>query len=80
MHDLTDHLPNFIIFNKGSAIPYNVKIFKRDYSKLDQQVLVNEIQSIDWESDFVSSANPCNMFKSFYPKISSIIDKHILVK
>ena len=80
VHDLTDHLPNFIIFNKFSTLPYNAKIFKRDYSKLDQQVLVNEIQSIDWESDFVSSANPCNMFKSFYSKISSIIDKHILVK
>ena len=80
MHDLTDHLPNFIIFNKVSTLHYNVKIFKRDYSKLDQQVVVNEIQSIDWESDFVSSANPCNMFKSFYSKISSIIDKHIPVK
>ena len=80
MHDLTDHLPNFIIFNKFSTLPYNVKIFKRDYSKLDQQVLVNEIQSIDWESVFVSSANPCNMFKSFYSNISSIIDKHIPVK
>ena len=80
MHDLTDHLPNFIIFNKVSTLPDNVKIFKRDYSKLDQQVLVNEIQSIDWESDFVSSANPCNMFKSFYSNISSIIEKHIPVK
>ena len=80
VHDLIDHLPNFIIFNKVSTLPYNVKIFKRDYSKLDQQVLVNEIQSIGWESVFVSSSNPGNMFKSFYSKISSIIDKHIPVK
>ena len=29
VHDLTDHLPNFIIFNKFSTLPYNVKIFKR---------------------------------------------------
>ena len=44
MHDLTDHLPNFIIFNKFSTLPYNVKIFKRGYSEFDQQALVSEIQ------------------------------------
>ena len=76
MLDLTDHLPNFIIFNKFSTLPYNVKIFKRGYSEFDQQALVSEIQLIDWESVFISSASTCNLFKSFYSKISSIIDKH----
>ena len=80
MHDLTDHLPNFIIFNKFSTLPHNVKIFKRGYSEFDQQALVSEIQLLDWESVFISSASPCNMFKSFYSKISSIIDKQIPVK
>ena len=80
MHDLTDHLPNFIIFNKFSTLINYVKIFKRGYSEFDQQALVSEIQLIDWESVFISSASPCNMFKSFYSKISSIIDKHIPVK
>ena len=80
VHDLTDHHPNFIIFNKFLTLPYNVKIFKRDYSEFDQRAFVSEIQLIDWESVFISSASPCNMFKSFYTKISSIIDKHIPVK
>ena len=80
VHDLTDHLPNFIIFNKFTTLPCNVKLFKRDYSKFDQQALTNEIQLIDWETVFVSNANACTMFRSFYSKISSIIDKHIPVK
>ena len=80
MHDLTDHLPNFIIFNKFSTLPCNVKIFKRDYSEFDQQALVSDIQLIDWETVFGSTVSACNMFKSFYSKISSIIDKHIPVK
>ena len=50
VHDLTDHLPNFIIFNKFTTLPCNVKLFKRDYSKFDQQALTNEIQLIDWET------------------------------
>ena len=53
MHDLTDHLPNFIICNKFSTLPYNVKIFKRGYSEFDQQALVSEIQLLDWESVFI---------------------------
>lgn len=52
--DLYDHLPNFLIFNKFSSLPCNVKIFKRDYSKFDQQALISEIQLIDWETIFVS--------------------------
>ena len=58
VHDLTDHLPNFIIFTKFSTLPYTVKIFKRDYSKFDQHVLVSGIQLIDWESVLVSNASP----------------------
>ena len=80
VYDLTDHLANFIIFNKFSTLPCNVKIFKRDYSKFDEQVLINEIQLIHWETVFVSKDSLCNMFKSFYSKISRIIDKHIPVK
>ena len=77
---IIDHLPNFIIFNKFSTLPCNVKIFKRDCSKFNEQVLINEIQLIDWETVFVSNDSACNMFKSFYSKISRIIDKHIPVK
>ena len=32
VYDLTDHLPNFVIFNKFSSLPPGVKIYKRDYS------------------------------------------------
>ena len=49
------------------------------YWKFDQQALTNEIQLIDWETVSVSNANACTMFRSFYLKISSIIDKHIPV-
>ena len=46
----------------------------------DQQVLISEIQLVDWETTFVPNDSACNMFKSFYSKISSIINKHIPVK
>ena len=47
IYDLTDHLPNFLIVSKSSSLPENIKVFRRDYSKFDEQALINDIQSID---------------------------------
>ena len=81
-YDITDHLPNFLIFNKFNTLPGNIKLYKRDYSTLDKQALVDEIQSLDWQMIFGSSCNPdpSLMFQSFYSVVSNIIDRHIPVK
>ena len=31
VYDLTDHLPKFIVFDKFSSLPLNIKVHKRDY-------------------------------------------------
>lgn len=41
--DITDHLPNFLIINKLSALPSNFKMYKRDYSKLNEEALIKEM-------------------------------------
>ena len=81
-YDITDHLPNFLIFNKFNTPPGNIKLYKRDYSTLDKQALLDEIQSLDWQMMFGSSCNPdpSLMFQSFYSVVSNIIDRHIPVK
>ena len=81
IYDLTDHLPNFLILNKFSLLPTNVEIFRRDYSKLNESCLVNDIQSVNWH-DFLSANNPSSstLFDIFYTKLSVIMDKHIPVK
>lgn len=58
VYDLTDHLPNFLIFNKFTTLPCNIKLYKRDYSTLDQQALIGEIRSLDWQEIFGSDPNP----------------------
>ena len=83
IYELTDHLPNFIIINKFSAIPAKIKIYKRDYSKFNESSLIDEIQSVDWQTVFASKnemIDPSDLFDSFYYKISEIIDKHIPIK
>ena len=82
VYDLTDHLPNFIILNKFSSLPSNVKIYRRDYSALNESDLIDDFQYVDWQT--VLQANTCNdpteMFDLFYSKTSEIIDKHIPIK
>lgn len=80
VYDLTDHLANFIILSNLDSLPSNIKVHKRDYSKLNQSNLISEIQAIDWQSNFISDSNPSGMFCSFYSTISGIADKHIPLK
>lgn len=78
--DESDHLANFLIIDKFSSLPANVKIYKRDYSKLDENALVHEVQSIDWEELFSNISNSSTLFDCFYNKISDIVDEHVPVK
>ena len=80
VYDLTDHLPNFIIFNKFSALSSKIKIFKRDFTQFNQTDLIEEMKKINWELEFVNNSNPTNMFDAFYNKVTQIINKHIPIK
>ena len=74
------HLPNFLVASKFSSVPENIKIFKRDYSNFDEQGLINDIQSIDWNFLFSCNSDPSCMFDTFYSKLSEFIDIHIPLK
>ena len=52
IYDITDHLPNFLIFDKFSSLHNNVKLYKRDYSNFNPQDMINEFQSINWQNVF----------------------------
>ena len=81
VYDLTDHLANFLIFDKFSSLPSNIKLYKRDFSNFNQQVLLDDMQSVDWHGTvFDSIENPSDLLKSFYTKLSSVIDVHIPLK
>ena len=58
IYDIPDHLPNFLILDKFSTLPSNVKLYKRDYSTFNQQELINEFQSIDWETVLSNDVEP----------------------
>lgn len=80
LDDLSDHLPNFIIVNKFSNLPKHFKLLKRDYSRLDNDKLIGDLQNINWDNELTNCSDASTMFDTFYSKISSIIDHHIPFK
>ena len=74
---ITDHLPNFIIINKLSALPNNSKIYKRDYSSINKDKIDAELKNIDWNDVLsVDGKDVSTVFQSFHTKICEIVDKH----
>lgn len=73
-------MPNFLVVSKFSSLPDNIKIFRRDQSKLDKEALIRDIQTIDCVGQLSCYSDPSNMFDAFYSKISDIIDIHIPMK
>ena len=75
--DLSDHLPYFVIINDLSYSAYQGAIYKRDYSRLNEESLVAEVQSINWDAVFANDQNINSIFESFHKKITEVIDNHV---
>ena len=80
IYDITDHLPNFLIFDKFSSLHKNVKLYKRNYSTFNPQDMISEFQTINWQTVISSEQDSSSTLSSFYNVMSTIIDKHIPVK
>ena len=80
LSDISDHLPNFLIINQLNALPKKFKIYKREYSNLDETALMDEIQSVNWETIFPHDCDVNIIFDRFYSTIADIIDKHVPVE
>ena len=72
VYDLTDHLPNFIIFDKFSTLPLNIKIHKRDYSKLNLTILF-EFQVIRNGCEGSDAESLCDSDKNSNVKCGEVV-------
>ena len=53
---ITDHLANFLIITKLSNPPKIFKLYKRDYSRLDNDMLISEASKVNWEEVLTSES------------------------
>ena len=80
VHDITDYLPNFLIINKQPCFSNKQEIYKRDYPKLNDHDLIEDVQSINWHDVIQTQENVNQFFNFFRSCISSIIDKHAPIR
>ena len=81
INDLSDHLPNFLIINNYASLPKNLKIYKRDYSQLNTDDLLNDFEIVDWDLEFAGCVRDASgMFDVFYNRTCKIIDDHVPLK
>jgi hypothetical protein len=48
--DITDHIPNFLIINRIGTFKTENIVYKRNYTKINQEIIINEVQSINWDN------------------------------
>ena len=67
IYDLTDHLPNFLIINELHFLPDSKdKIFRQDFSSLNEEYVFNYFTSIQWEQVFSETQNVNQLFEEFF--------------
>ena len=77
LHDLTDHLPNFLIIERFVFSMHKEKSYKRDYSNnYNEEAFLNEFSSTDWYNLLHGLSDTTEMFDKFYAKVSNVINKH----
>jgi hypothetical protein len=64
--DITDHLPNFLIINRISTFKKENISYKRNYTKINQERIINEVKSINWDNSLLDCGNPNDIFDSIY--------------
>ena len=77
MSNISDRLPNFLIFNKFTFKSTHHDVYHRDYSEFNQEQFVEEVRLVNWEEVLYDTEDVNHIFDSFYTKISETVEKHV---
>ena len=71
--DLTDHFSQFCILKSTTETTKPWKMAARDYSKFFQQMFLQELSELTWES-LPSAEDPSKFFSTFYNKLNKLVN------
>ena len=78
---ISDHLPQFVLFDTDSKKPVIAETHYRDYRSMDEVAFVNEFKNIDWDQLLsLDNSDPDISFDCFFSKLHNIIKTHIPLK
>ena len=77
-YSISDHLPQFCLFRSPHSGNVEKRdVFKKDWSKFDQEKFILDYREIDWNATFEVSDNPDQCFDVFNSKLKVLLDRHI---
>ena len=56
------------------------KIYKQDFSNINEELVLSDFASIQWQDVFSESQNVNQLFEVFFSKCSEIVHKHFPLK
>ena len=81
VYDLSDHLPNFLIINDLDILcDSKDRVFVRDFSRLNEDSVLNDFATIQWQDVLSESRNVNQLFDVFFSKCSEIVNKHLSMR
>ena len=78
---ISDHLPQFALFDTDSKKQRNNESYFRDYRSLNKVHFIDEFNNIDWNVVLaLDKSDPNISFDSFFSKLDDLIKKHVPLK
>ena len=75
---ISDHLPQFCIFNSRKCSSAGGVVNKQNWSKFDQDAFTSDFHEINWDSEFDKcDLDPNLCFNSFDSKMKALLDRHL---
>lgn len=81
LEHITDHLPNFLILPKCiKDTHFNQAIFKRDYTRFDQDVFNNQVKNLNLQSNLYNLHSTEDKYSYFHNNLLELINLHAPLK
>ena len=78
IYDHIDRLPNFLTINESNfLLDSKGKIFRQDFSSFNEESLLSDFTSIQWEHVFSETQNVNQLFEVFLHVLRYFVDKHL---
>ena len=75
---ISDHLPQFCIFDLQIKSKGRDVVYKQDWSHFDSTAFTADFSAIDWDSQFENcNYDPNLCFNNFDLKIKALVDRHL---
>ena len=78
---ISDHLPQYLIFEQNTYACISKPIQYRDWKKVDKDRFTSDFRNIDWNNLLsLGLQDPDTAFNNFFNTVNALVDQHVPIK